>query len=182
MVSAAWPLTAPPAGRPVGERRTFDGQALSAEPARCGLPVSVCHQITGHLIDNHGSVSDLPVQLAYQAAEPYAVRVAFHMPRTDTEWTVSRDLLTAALDQQAGDGDVVAWSQGNDTREAKRWTFLLLRPGTSTALVAIPRTKLRGFLQQTQRIVRRGAEHEHFGASWREFEDSVHAATVNDGH
>lgn len=52
----------------------------------------------------------LTASLSYSRTDPYAVRMAFHVCTDEpVEWTLARDLLTAALDAHEGIGDVQAW-------------------------------------------------------------------------
>ncbi len=52
----------------------------------------------------------LTASLSYRCSDPYAVRMAFHVCTDEpVEWTLARDLLTAALDSRQGLGDVQAW-------------------------------------------------------------------------
>ncbi len=52
----------------------------------------------------------LTASLSYCCADPYAVRMAFHVCTDEpVEWTLARDLLTAALQSREGIGDVQAW-------------------------------------------------------------------------
>lgn len=54
----------------------------------------------------------LPVtaRLAYDAHDPFAVRMALRSPGgPEVEWVMSRDLLAAGLSEPAGDGDIGVW-------------------------------------------------------------------------
>jgi hypothetical protein len=52
----------------------------------------------------------LMASLFYSCSDPYAVRMAFHVGTDEpVEWTLARDLLTAALHAREGIGDVRAW-------------------------------------------------------------------------
>jgi hypothetical protein len=52
----------------------------------------------------------LTASLSYSCTDPYAVKMAFHVCTDEpVEWTLARDLLTAALDAREGIGDVQAW-------------------------------------------------------------------------
>lgn len=61
------------------------------------------------VVPEHGAVP-LVASLCYCAADPYAIRMAFHVGTEDpVEWIFSRDLLSAGLAGPAGEGDVQVW-------------------------------------------------------------------------
>jgi len=61
------------------------------------------------VVPEHGAVP-LVASLAYSAADPYAIRMAFHVGTDDpVEWIFSRDLLSAGLAGPTGEGDVQVW-------------------------------------------------------------------------
>ena len=61
------------------------------------------------VVPEHGAVP-LVASLCYGAADPYAIRMAFHVGTEDpVEWIFSRDLLSAGLAGPAGEGDVQVW-------------------------------------------------------------------------
>ena len=61
------------------------------------------------VVPEHGAVP-LVASLAYSAADPYAIRMAFHVGTDDpVEWIFSRDLLSAGLGGPTGEGDVQVW-------------------------------------------------------------------------
>jgi hypothetical protein len=61
------------------------------------------------VVPDHGAVP-LTASLYYRGNDPYAIRMAFHVGTDDpVEWIFARDLLTAGLEHDAGDGDVRIW-------------------------------------------------------------------------
>ena len=61
------------------------------------------------VVPEHGAVP-LVASLSYSVADPYAVRMAFHVGTDEpVEWIFSRDLLAAGLSGPAGEGDVQVW-------------------------------------------------------------------------
>ena len=61
------------------------------------------------VVPEHGAVP-LVASLCYNAADPYAIRMAFHVGTEDpVEWIFSRDLLSAGLAGPTGEGDVQVW-------------------------------------------------------------------------
>jgi hypothetical protein len=62
------------------------------------------------LVGPEHMIVPLTASMSYRSADPYAIRMAFHVGTDEpVEWTFARDLLTAALHSREGDGDVQAW-------------------------------------------------------------------------
>jgi hypothetical protein len=62
------------------------------------------------LVAPESTIVPLTASLSYTSADPYAVRMAFYVGTDEpVEWTLSRDLLAAALLAREGIGDVRAW-------------------------------------------------------------------------
>ena len=62
------------------------------------------------LVGPENTIVPLTAGLSYASADPYAVRMAFYVGTDEpVEWTLSRDLLAAALHTRQGIGDVRAW-------------------------------------------------------------------------
>ncbi len=62
------------------------------------------------LVSPENTIVPLMASLAYTSADPYAVRMAFDVGTDEpVEWTLARDLLTAAQHGHEGIGDVQAW-------------------------------------------------------------------------
>jgi hypothetical protein len=62
------------------------------------------------LVGQENMIVPLTAGLSYRRADPYAVRMAFYVGTDEpVEWTLSRDLLAAALHAREGIGDVQAW-------------------------------------------------------------------------
>jgi hypothetical protein len=99
--------------------------------------------------------ADLMASLYYTAADPHAVRLAFH-PGVDApvEWVVARDLLTGGLDAYAGVGDVRVWP----AEDGEPVLYIALTSPSGDALFEAPRDKIADFLRSTARIVPLGAE------------------------
>jgi hypothetical protein len=109
------------------------------------------------------SWTEVPALLCYDAADPYAVRIAFGDVGDGTAadvddggiaWLLSRELLRAGLDRPAGEGDVRLWpSQSpNDV------LFLHLRAPSGEALFELSRATVAAFLRQTEALVAPGSE------------------------
>ncbi len=62
------------------------------------------------LVGPEHTIVPLMASLYYSCADPYAVKMAFHVGTDEpVEWTLARDLLAAALLAREGIGDVRAW-------------------------------------------------------------------------
>jgi Streptomyces sporulation and cell division protein, SsgA len=91
---------APGAGTGTGKR----GNAMSTSRA------SVSAELSLGLLGPEHAIVPLMAGLHYASADPYAIRMAFHVGTGEpVEWTLSRDLLAAALVSPQGIGDVRAW-------------------------------------------------------------------------
>ncbi len=108
------------------------------------------------------SWTEVPALLLYDAADPYAVRIAFgdtsdddaHEAEGAITWLLSRELLQAGLHQPAGDGDVRLWP----ARAASDVLYLHLRAPSGEALFEVSRGTVAGFLQLTAGVVPFGEE------------------------
>jgi hypothetical protein len=99
------------------------------------------------------SATALPVRatLAYDAADPYAVRISFHTGTGDAvQWTFARQLLTDGVTSPTGQGDVRTWPANGDRGPV---VCLSLSSPSGSALVE--------FLTMTYAAVPTGTEGEH---------------------
>jgi hypothetical protein len=105
--------------------------------------------------------ASLPVmaELAYDQADPYAVRVAFHTGGTDVvEWTFARSLLTDGVTHPVGEGDVQVWPSHAG---GKPIVCLSLSSPSGRALFEAPLAELVEFLTKTYAVVPTGNEGDH---------------------
>jgi Streptomyces sporulation and cell division protein, SsgA len=104
------------------------------------------------------SWTDVPAVFAYDAADPFAVRILFGHPATadadGVTWLVGRELLQAGLSRPAGEGDVRLWP-ASATADV---LFLHLRAPSGEALFELSRAALAAFLRETERLVPAGEE------------------------
>jgi Streptomyces sporulation and cell division protein, SsgA len=74
---------------------------------------SVSAELSLGMVNGSGpghAIMPLMAGLHYASADPYAIRMAFHVGTDEpVEWALSRDLLAAALVSPQGIGDVRAW-------------------------------------------------------------------------
>jgi hypothetical protein len=110
------------------------------------------------------SWTEVPALLCYDAADPFAVRIAFgdvgeengtvDVDEAGIAWLVSRELLHAGLDRPSGEGDVRVWP----ARGATDVLFLHLRAPSGEALFELSRATVAGFLRETETVVPSGSE------------------------
>jgi Streptomyces sporulation and cell division protein, SsgA len=108
------------------------------------------------------SWTEVPALLRYDAADPFAVRIAFGDtieddlgdPEAAITWLLSRELLQAGLDRPAGEGDVRLWP----ARAAADVLYLHLRAPSGEALFEVSRASVVAFLRQTEALVPLGEE------------------------
>lgn len=103
----------------------------------------------------------LPVlaDLAYSAADPWAVRVAFQTGGDEVdsvvEWIFARQLLSDGVAGPTGEGDVRVWPSMNG---AQRVVHLGMSSPSGSALFELDRDDVVEFLQQTYVAVPTGSE------------------------
>lgn len=99
----------------------------------------------------------IPATLRYDRRDPFAVRMTFPAPATlegvDVCWTFSRELLTAGLEDPAGQGDVRVRPYGYDR------TVLEFHAPEGTAIVHVRSGEIRQFLKAADELVPAGLEH-----------------------
>jgi hypothetical protein len=126
------------------------------------------------------SWTEVPALLLYDAADPYAVRIAFGdtveddavEPDGGIVWLLSRELLRAGLEHPAGDGDVRLWP----AKAASDVLYLHLRAPSGEALFELSRASVAAFLRQTEALVPVGEEADRLG-----LDDELQALLSNGG-
>jgi hypothetical protein len=108
--------------------------------------------------------TEVPALLCYDAADPFAVRIAFgdvgadsgsvEVDETGISWLLSRELLHAGLERPTGDGDVRLWP-AHSTADV---LYLHLRAPSGEALFELSRATVTAFLRQTEALVPTGTE------------------------
>ena len=112
------------------------------------------------------SWTEVPALLCYDAADPFAVRIAFgdvgdgnavvDPDDGGIAWLLSRELLQAGLEGPAGDGDVRLWP----AHAATDVLFLHLRAPSGEALFELSAAVVGDFLRETELLVPNGAESD----------------------
>jgi hypothetical protein len=130
---------------------------------------SVSAELSLGLVDGSGpeqTVVPLMAGLHYASADPYAIRMAFHVGTGEpVEWTMSRDLLAGALVSPQGIGDVRAWPSaapggpaGGAGERAAGLLHLEMSSPFGHARFQASAAAVAAFLQQAYAIVPAGRE------------------------
>ncbi|MGB8652241.1 MAG: SsgA family sporulation/cell division regulator [Mycobacteriales bacterium] len=125
-------------------------------------PVTVSTELQLRLVGPGASALPVRAGLSYDAADPYAVTVAFHTGpggRGDVvQWTFARSLLTDGVTAAVGQGDVQVWPA---TAGDEPVVCLSLCSPSGTALFEVPVPELVEFLTMTYAAVPTGSESDH---------------------
>jgi hypothetical protein len=135
--------------------------ALSQEVSRnmSSRPVTVSAELQVALVVPGATSLPVKASLAYDAIDPYAVRVTFHTGAGDAvQWTFARQLLTDGVTAPTGVGDVRTWPAASDRGPV---VCLSLSSPSGNALFEIPVPELVEFLTMTYAAVPTGAETDH---------------------
>jgi Streptomyces sporulation and cell division protein, SsgA len=118
------------------------------------------------------TIVPLVASLYYSGADPYAVRMAFHVGTDEpVEWIFARDLLAAGIESHQGEGDVRVWPSPRSCADAKpdepgtRGTVgtvlnIALSSPFGKAHFEAPAQAMAAFLQRTYQIVPPGKESD----------------------
>jgi len=100
----------------------------------------------------------VPTTFEYSSESPYAVTARFRTSDGDVQWVFGRDLLAEGLTGPAGEGDVTVWpspgASGDDV------VCLALESPSGGALLEADPLHVRGFLEDTYRLVPAGSESD----------------------
>jgi hypothetical protein len=114
------------------------------------------------LIGPDNLIVPLTAGLHYSRQDPYAVRMSLDAGRDKpVEWSLSRDLLAAALHAREGIGDVRAWPSGEREKGAGTEQKILnieLGPPDGYARFEASAAGIEEFLAQTYEMVPGGQE------------------------
>lgn len=98
----------------------------------------------------------IPVELAYDSDDPYAVETTFHLPGdAPVTWTFARELLLDGLSGPSGEGDVHI---APVAPEGLSDVVIRLQVGGERALFRAGAAPLVAFLDRTDRLVPFGEE------------------------
>ena len=125
-------------------------------------PVTVRTELQLRLLVPGATSMPVRAGLSYDAADPYAVTVAFHTGSGSAgevvDWTFARQLLTDGVTAPVGQGDVQVWPS-SDAGEPV--VCLSLSSPSGKALFEVPVPELVEFLTMTYAAVPTGSESEH---------------------
>lgn len=98
----------------------------------------------------------IPVELRYEACDPYAVRLTFHLPGdAPVTWAFGRELLVDGVGRPCGEGDVrVSPAEPDSLGEV----LIRLQVGCDQALFRSSTAPLIAFLDRTDKLVPLGQE------------------------
>jgi hypothetical protein len=112
------------------------------------------------------TIVPLVASLYYNGADPYAVRMAFHVGTDEpVEWIFARDLLAAGIKARQGEGDVQVWPSPKSYAEAggaDLGTVLNIELSSpfGQAHFEAPAEAMSAFLRRTYQIVPAGKESD----------------------
>ena len=122
-------------------------------------PLTVSAELQVALVVPGATALPVRASMAYDAADPYAVRIAFHTGTGDAvQWTFARQLLTDGVTSPAGQGDVRTWPANNERGQV---VCLSLTSPSGSALFEVPVPELVEFLTMTYAAVPTGTEGDH---------------------
>jgi sporulation and cell division protein SsgA len=109
------------------------------------------------------TIVPLVASLYYSGADPYAIRMAFHVGTDEpVEWIFARDLLSAGIESRQGEGDVQVWpSEPADAEEGGSDDIVLnieLSSPFGQAHFEAPAEAMAAFLKRTYSVVPAGKE------------------------
>ncbi|MFC5907469.1 SsgA family sporulation/cell division regulator [Streptacidiphilus monticola] len=116
-------------------------------------------QLVMNLLASEDLAFETDVQLSYDAADPFAVSLTFHLPGDPpVTWVFGRELLLDGISRPSGEGDVrIAPVPGPDA-DFCDVDIKLCSPG-GAAVLRSPAVPLIAFLGRTDRVLPMGQEH-----------------------
>ncbi|MEU6677148.1 SsgA family sporulation/cell division regulator [Streptomyces sp. NPDC046853] len=98
----------------------------------------------------------IPVELRYEAGDPYAVRFTFHLPGdAPVTWAFGRELLVDGMGEACGEGDVHIAPTDPELLDE---VHIRLQVGADQALFRVGIPPLLAFLDRTDKLVPLGQE------------------------
>ncbi|AUG78638.1 SsgA family sporulation/cell division regulator [Kitasatospora sp. MMS16-BH015] len=112
-------------------------------------------QVVMHLVVSNELSFRLLVDLEYDPADPFAVRVTFHLPGdAPVAWVFARELLLDGISRPTGEGDVHVRPVGGELADV----LIVLRSPEGEARLRSAAPPLIAFLTRTDRMVPMGQE------------------------
>ncbi|MEV1019594.1 SsgA family sporulation/cell division regulator [Streptomyces sp. NPDC050264] len=123
------------------------------------MSIVIEQAVEARLVAAAPRMASIPARLAYDARDPFAVRMSFPAPATlegvEVCWTFARELLTSGVTEAVGAGDVRVRPYGYDR------TVLEFHAPEGTAIVHIRTGELERFLSDSAALVPAGEEYLH---------------------
>ncbi|HSZ38560.1 MAG TPA: SsgA family sporulation/cell division regulator [Trebonia sp.] len=118
------------------------------------------------LIAPQQTIEPLMATFSYSREDPYAIRISFHVGRSEpVEWYFARDLLSSGVQDRAGIGDVTVWpSAGPVASAAGKVVNIALSSPSGRAHFGATAKEITDFLRLTYQVVPAGEESEHVDA------------------
>lgn len=110
-------------------------------------------------LSGEAGTGPLAGSLAYDPADPYAVRMAITARSGLVVWTFARELLAEGLFDPAGDGDVHVWPCLGSTGEAV--VIIELSSPSGTAMLQTGSRGVQAFMEAVYAAVPAGSESRH---------------------
>ena len=123
-----------------------------------GTAQEVVHHLVLDLVDQRSADTvPMPVDLVYDAADPYAVALVFDTAHGSIRWDFARELLATGLYDVAGDGDVHLWPCLDTSARA---VVMIELVGADESLVELqaPSRAVAEFLAASNALVAPGTE------------------------
>ncbi|MFJ8826781.1 SsgA family sporulation/cell division regulator [Streptomyces sp. NPDC102467] len=121
------------------------------------MSIVIEQAVEARLVAAAPRMASIPATLAYDARDPFAVRMSFPAPATlegvEVCWTFARELLASGVEEPVGAGDVRVRPYGYDR------TVLEFHAMEGTAVVHIRTGEVERFLSDTTELVPVGEEH-----------------------
>jgi hypothetical protein len=107
-------------------------------------------------VDMDGQSTPVEAELAFDAADPFAVSILFKAEPVPVRWTFARDLLIDGFYEPTGDGDVHVWPCLSSDGSAV--VIVELNSPQGEVLVQVSSRAVAAFNQQMLAIVPMGSE------------------------
>jgi hypothetical protein len=120
---------------------------------------AVVQRVSVPFLAGETGTEHLEGELAFDAADPYAVTMRLEARCGSVTWTFARDLLAEGLYAPAGDGDVQVWPCLSNCGEAV--VIIELSSPDGSALLQTPSRAVQAFVTAIYDAVPAGTESRH---------------------
>lgn len=129
-------------------------------PATSGAtPAATTVQVPVSFLSGERHTETLDGELAYDAADPYAVTMRLDASGGPVVWTFARELLLEGRYTPTGDGDVQVWPCLSSCGEAV--VIIELSSPSGLAVLQAPLRRVQDFLARTLEVLPHGSESAH---------------------